>query len=300
MEMILSEKYTERNLGPNYITTFYLSRFWRLYPVYLTTCLAIACAALLLDHSLWPESLHAREFTSLTTLAQMLAIWVSNVTMFGLNIPSTKSLLIGPGWSLGVEISFYLIAPFILKARTRTVATCAAIGIVLQFIPYGQHAPVLFGVPFFLLGAAAYRKRKFILDLLPTGFNPKTVHVYIALAPIVLISIPHDIHIARFIYQAHNSLDRNIYPIIIAIVIPIAHEATKKNRLDYWIGQLSYPFYLTHEFAIRLFQRLDVSNKLAFTLLTCIVMSGAIVYLENRIIEPWRLRLHRINNARGK
>ena len=104
--------------------------FWRLYPTYLI----VVTATLLLDSASMLQLPSALRFTfefGLIALVKTTFLWISNISMMLLNLPSTSDLLIGPSWSLGVEVSFYLIAPFCLRLGVVKLLVLTLVGIVL-------------------------------------------------------------------------------------------------------------------------------------------------------------------------
>ncbi|WP_295750824.1 acyltransferase family protein [Undibacterium sp.] len=157
MEMVLVQKYNSIRLGSQYFKKFLAARFWRLYPTYFFIAVVSFALSVCTSYVHLPKILNLGDLVSNVMILRSLGAWFSNITMLFLNLPSTSDLLIGPGWSLGIEISFYVIAPFCLKLKTKHIIILAVIGLGLQFIPFGQHSPILFGFHFFLLGALARR-----------------------------------------------------------------------------------------------------------------------------------------------
>ena len=104
---------------------FWISRFARIYPVYLLAFLIMLPSALQLlmqrhNPRLWmgvPESLF------------LLQAWD----------PKTSFMINGPAWTLSVEAFFYLVFPFILLPLTRMsrrmIALLLGIDLLIAFIP---------------------------------------------------------------------------------------------------------------------------------------------------------------------
>jgi peptidoglycan/LPS O-acetylase OafA/YrhL len=295
MELVLTEKYTKLRLGSEYLKRFYLSRFWRLYPIYFIILSVTLVLTVLLSQVQLPEIFHGRSELSFASSARLVIVYMSNFTMFFLNLPSTKDLLIGPGWSIGVEISFYVLAPFILRMPAINLIVLSIIGLSLQFIPYGQHSPILFGVHFFIAGALSRRYHCQIESVISKFWKPKLNLIYAMVVFMVFFAIPHEIYIGVADEHTHNSIDRLIYPLFVAILIPILHELSSKSRFDYWVGQLSYPFYLVHALVISVFINWVHPLKVIALLLICIFISSLLVLLEVRMIEPWRKRLSKLD-----
>lgn len=143
MQLILSTRYTEAKLGSAWLSQFYKARYFRLLPTYLLGS-SIVVAAGLFQRSLAPLSIWRyiwglpgaagnflfKIFLCLTNTT----ILFQDVTMFfsahgGLihwsanfrnsDAPLWQGLTIPPAWSLGIELDFYFIAPYLLKLRSR-------------------------------------------------------------------------------------------------------------------------------------------------------------------------------------
>lgn len=291
MEMVLVEKYNFNRLGPDFVRKFWLARFWRLYPTYFVVIIATLILAFAMSNVHVPKVLDINLSTNWFEISKSIVIWFFNISMFFLNLPSTSDLLIGPGWSLGIEISFYAIAPFCLKLKTPTLMALAAVSIALQFIPYGQHAPVLFGFHVFLLGALARRYSTQIMLAVSRIVDPTLLVLYGIVFLLIFFAAPGDIYVGVKNEFSHNTLNRFIYPVIIALLIPFLHERTKNNKSDFWIGQLSYPFYLLHTLVIATFANWPSIFKTSSLLFgVCLSFSVFLMLLEVRFIEPVRAR----------
>lgn len=293
MEMVLTQKYTAKRLGDRYVLAFYASRFWRLYPIYLVVLLSTLILSTSSLHTRFPKILDISSCVDLFSCSRSVFTWFINLTMMGLNFPSTSDLLIGPSWSLGIEIGFYAIAPFVLMLNARKLWLLSGIGVFLQIVPYGQHSPVLFGFHFFLLGALARRYSDEINRWVLRIWTPSTLVLYLVVFAFMFCSIPNDLYIGMPNEHTHNSVVRLFYPVLIAVIVPILHERTKNSNLDIWIGQMSYPFYLMHALVIDSFSWVDSEYRTLSLLVVCIVLSGALVFLENRYVDPWRARFSR-------
>jgi len=293
MELVCAEKYTKNRLGEKANQNFYLARFWRLYPTYAFVVLASTLLMVFTENVHLPVALDIRSATSIIQFIKCSLIWIANLSMLGLNLPSTSDLIIGPSWSLGVEVAFYILAPYVLRASFYIIFTLMLLGLGLQFLPYGQHAPIIFGMQFFLLGALARRYSGQWLGLISRFVSINIWIVYGMIVILVACAIPNDIYIGGYAAQTHNTLDRTIYPLFVAALIPPLHELTKKNRLDYWLGQLSFPFYLVHAIVIEYFRYFDMFGKPWLMLAITLLVSAGIVLFESYYIEPWRATFSR-------
>ena len=144
-------------------------------------------------------------------------------------------------WTLGAELTFYLLAPwllrrpgltaavFVLSALTRAWCVHAAGG-------YDQRWTYLFAPStflFFLLGYFAYTASR-RWELLRTG----RVGLSLLGASVLFLTVPHDTPWDSFRFWCSV--------LCFAAALPGVFEATKNNRLLNGLGDLSYPVYLMH------------------------------------------------------
>ncbi len=291
MQLVLATKYTRARLGKNWLLSFYASRYFRLFPAYFMTVLLTVVLAKTTHWVKLPDLFDPAR--GLSRLRQTIAV-IGNLTMIGTNLPSVQDLITRPTWSIGVEISFYLLAPFLINAKRPVLVACATIGVILQFVTWGQHAPLLFGVHFFLYGMLLYKHRAWVCQKLAWLVDRRHAWLLsVGIVAMVFYRMPSDISIGRPDEHAHNLLDRLIYPIIVGILLPVLHETSAGNRRDYWIGQLSYPFYLLHQLALDVSDSLGLggARKLLIVLIVCLLASALVVWLESVLVEPIRARL---------
>lgn len=189
--------------------------------------------------------------------------------MFGLNIPSESNLIVAPSWSLGVEISFYLLAPFILNKGDKFLHKMFFLGVFLRFIPYGYRSPLFAGMDCFIAGAFAYRKIYPFMPQSTWSVLAKILIYYFTIAPIIFVrnlsgwggGSPHTTY----------SFDLIIFPFFYALIVPYLFSLTKDYKLDRYIAELSFPFYIFHQAIINLFSGtgFDVTNMKFFYNINC-------------------------------
>ncbi len=211
---------------------FWQARFWRLYPTYILIVVVNFVLATVTPYTHLPNFLGLQSEASHSVIFRTIINWLINGSMLFLNIPSTQDLLISPGWSLGIEVAFYAIAPFCLRLATWKVCILVAISVTLQFLPYGQHAPLLFGFHFFLLGAMARRHTAKIELIVSRAGNPPLWLLYCVVIILIVLALPSDLTLGQANAHSHNNWDRLFYPFVFAGIIPLLHERSKSIKFD--------------------------------------------------------------------
>jgi peptidoglycan/LPS O-acetylase OafA/YrhL len=315
MQLILSTRYTKDKLGKTWVSQFYKARYFRLLPTYLLWSLVVAVAGFVL-HTSTPFSIwHYVSGLPHTAGNFLFKIFLcfTNITMFfqdvthflavhnGLihwsdnyknsDVLLYRGLTIPPAWSLGIELDFYLIAPFLLRSRSRWLFIgsffCLGVKVVaIKALHLGDpwtYRFFPFELGYFLLGALAFRYRH-SLD----GVVPKHIPKY-CVYPLVFVFAA---------VQVPTPLPALVYPIVLACTLPFLFRMTSGLKIDRLLGELSYPFYLFHYFLIgcawfiarHLFHTSEYSVAWIGLSLT-LPLSVIALALETYFIEPWRGRL---------
>ena len=315
MALVLHRKYN----FPGATRLFYQQRYLRLAPIYWVTLLiTIALSAFYMQFSrvhvgklgVWVQYAGQMSPGALTSLS------LSQLSLFGLDgmmfgtlsgsplhlhftanwgaepLPAVRFLLVGPAWSLSVELLFYLVAPFIVRRSVPfqliIVAATFALRITAASFGFSQDPwdnrffPFEAGV--FILGSLAYR----CLTPAERFMRPRKSLRWV-LAAVLGASI--------LFYNGipgQGGLRHWLLLSLVLYAVPLLFAVTKDSPLDRWIGELSYPLYLLHEvvfFAVEpLLRRL---SGLAFDAAVILVPFGAavIVYqLVERRLESWRAK----------
>ena len=315
MQMVLTEKYSKPRLGDRWRRQFYAARYLRLAPIYF------GCGAfVLLTATLAPRQDFVRVWTYTWALSQsfgniLFKIYLifTNVTMafqdlvtflsgcdgqveFSAAPPSSdirlsQGLLIPPAWSLGVELSFYLLAPYLLNLRTRGLVgvLLASFTLKLATIAYlnlddpWTYRFFPFEIWLFLLGAFVFRYKDLLAKVMPATLNR------------------HAIYIIIFIFVSNRlpaAVPNFIYPLLLSVFLPAIFRATSHSRMDRIVGELSYPFYLFHYSCIMTWAYLNAhllhlpgASAAWLALAATLTLSSTALALEARFVEPWRARL---------
>jgi peptidoglycan/LPS O-acetylase OafA/YrhL len=206
--------------------------------------------------------------------------WVSNLTIVPLNFYRWSGqdhfTLIPPAWSLAAEMQFYVLAPFIIRARSlpRIAILVASIGVwliaqagYLQTDWWGYRlAPGMLFV--FILGAGIFRSER----LLPGA-------VWLV-ATIVLIALGMAwVKIQPFNVESSVGL-------LLGIPMLAALSRLPRRRWDDVVGRLAYPMFLLHFPIMWLFAGLGYGP--AYLLSTPSMM---VAWLVGTLIASWLLFL---------
>lgn len=315
MQLVLSTQYTKAALGDRWVSIFYTARYCRLLPMYVLGGLLALLTSLLRPSSrltqmwadLWAlpntlENLCAKVFLSMTNATMVF----QDVIMFlaldngrvhwtpGLDNAANslwQGLVVPQAWSLGIELSFYMLAPYLLNRRDSVLIALSLSSVVLkvaavavfQLTDPWTYRFFPFELGYFLLGAIAYRKRQALALVLPERWGKYLAYLIAAAIAASYIPMP---------------LATVVYPSLLAAVLPFLFRATSGIRLDRMVGALSYPFYIFHLLAISFAESIgrrwwagtayDVT-WLAFGI--ALVLSVIGLALETRYFEPWRSSL---------
>lgn len=158
-------------------------------------------------------------------------------------IPAYRMMMIPQGWSIGVELWFYALAPFLVLRRAGTLV--AIIGATL-FLRLTAGSALGFSsdpwdyrfFPFelgtFLLGVLSYRASK------ARTYANSPIAGLLSLAGLVgLIAAYHYVPLGE-------SEKRWAFLLLLAFALPRIFNATRYSNLDRRIGDLSYPLYIVH------------------------------------------------------
>lgn len=201
--------------------------------------------------------------------------------------PIVDVIALPHGWTLGVELVFYVLAPFLMMLSDRTMKALVIVFLLLKLAPiyllpaefqhlHGRLAPFQF--VFFLVGVLVGRA--------PPRLNYPSWLAFLMLGAVIFV-LP----------MAIDGVEQAIVAVAIAsIAIPVAYRATQHSRIDRFIGELSYAFYVFHalclaiaSFVLQRVGGLEKGTALSLTaVLLTLIVSAVITHVEKLYIEPWR------------
>jgi peptidoglycan/LPS O-acetylase OafA/YrhL len=154
-------------------------------------------------------------------------------------------LFIPQAWTIGVEISFYFIAPFLVRKKLITIITLILLSLILRFFlsHYGfKDDPWSYRffpteLVFFLLGIISYHIYKVINQLKIEQEYLKSIWFIVVGFTIFFSFLP-----IPYKYP--------IYLLLFFVCLPFVFILTKNWKLDAYIGELSYPIYISHIFVL--------------------------------------------------
>jgi peptidoglycan/LPS O-acetylase OafA/YrhL len=312
MSLVLNEKY--RRESSSYFL-FISNRFLRLFPAYavvllLTLLLAFGVSGLSPSDLPFIVAWHSLKQIDWPSAALLIG---SQVIMWGQDLylfltlkhgalvfwpdfhtapqPLYPLLVIPQAWTLGLEFSFYLIAPFIVRRSVAAIivvfAASVGLRLCLQFWFGYQGDPWSYRffpseLAVFLIGALAYQVYK-----LPTiAFDWRSCRVFaiaiVCLATALLINRWHGVsRVASVTFWAFA-----------VGAIPFLFRTTRNKLIDRYLGELSYPIYICHFLVIWSLDAIVTfgsnltrgSSIIAMTL----VVSTALYWAIDRPVDAWR------------
>ncbi len=300
MALILNERYSN-------IKDFYFNRLLRIFPTYWLILLLTTLTAIVLGNQIFITKILSTDWSwgsKLFMIFSNLFIFGSDIMMFfypgadGMtftkyyyreSVQFADWHVISQAWSLPIELIFYALAPFIVKSKKKLVAI-AILSLLFRGITYhytGDFEPwpnrfVPLEMFFFCTGALAYfiyKKIEHSESAAGWGLIVFTVMViYITNWPRVQFIIP-DTYL--FIGQWMQ------FYICFFFALPFIFQATKNNRADRWIGELSYPVYLIHYLINHNIDILPAffETKLYNVILYCILFSAIINHFFHDALE---------------
>ena len=254
MALVLSTRYR------GHTREFYFNRFLRLFPVYWL----LVAGLLLVSTAYWLTVGHPlgalASWQASSNPAHWLWAGVSNLAIVGSDWAELYSALaapdgqgvnrliaIQPVWSLAIEISFYLAAPFILRLGVAAQAGVFVAALLLRVAIWAVTGSVwtvwiYYFAPatwvFFMGGVLAYHLM--IRLEKETWFARAAVPAGRVLAALLVLLIVFYARSGLFRFQDWR------YYTTVGLSLPFLFAAFKTSGFDAALGAWSYPIYLAH------------------------------------------------------
>ncbi len=314
MTLVLGERY---GLGARGLMLFYSNRALRLYPAFLAVTLAWWAQFFLtwwvLGHipgNAWVEAYETMPWNV------KLPVIASNWLLLGTDILSNcyysatdgvrflflssppaeieggmawmhSYRTLGAAWSIGTEIWFYLLVPFLVRFRWFWLVGIFLLSLAYRFwIEHSLGRDPYFLFPaqllFFIAGIwACQLYRHWKLDT--AGADHKGWSRSLLVLNWMMVCL----------YPWYGEyLPRVILYLIVALSLPLMFAGSKNNRRDRFIGDLSYPLYLLHAPLQGMLMRHAGMKNGALIALICVGCAVVVLLFVERPFE--RLRRARV------
>jgi peptidoglycan/LPS O-acetylase OafA/YrhL len=311
MALILKEKYT----GLGAYKTFLVNRFLRLYPGYYIVMLAysLPLVVVLIQHrNFGPFNAYA-EYANELPFSSLLFPIFANLAIFGQDVimflkfssdshalqftttfwtstPRVHQFLVLPqAWSLAIELTFYLLVPFIVRLKTIYLIGLTGVSLLLRLFMFsvlglntdpwtGRFFPTELAL--FLFGVLSYR--------LGSGYRLLKI-------PTIVPKIAFYSCVLLIVFFPQVQLNEWIFYAYLILAIPMIFDWTKKNRFDRIIGDLSYPIYISHllvlwVLAAKIFYDSIGDRYIAICTIAGSVVVSIMVNMITKPIEEYRQR----------
>jgi peptidoglycan/LPS O-acetylase OafA/YrhL len=205
-------------------------------------------------------------------------------------------LFVPQAWTLGLELQFYLLAPFIVKGKLRWIVLLAGLLLVGRIMIFEQIREV--GIPiddaaffpmqfqYFLLGAVGYHVYRWLRGWSAPEQLKRALGLICMLFAIVMIFRAYDT------LQGSQRRTYDIFYLLFAATVPFMFYLTKNWKWDSRIGEYSYPIYLFHFTVNAIFWKSGDANwRGEVVLLITIGICTLYIYLVDRPVQRFRARL---------
>ena len=238
----LSTRYRDGPVG-----RFYMSRVLRLYPAYLLLLALEIVAAAAIWQSTRPQPADLWIAYAGQPLADRLLWLSSNLAIVGKELWFQGDLFprqfVNPAWSLSIELQFYVLIPFVVGWPVRRLVALFVAALayrIVLFADFGGVPPAYYSLPWhlclFLLGVLSYR----LLG------HWQSVSLKAALGPAVALMV------LTVLFPHYTEGDSRAdwlklgYWLALFLTLPLLSRLSEENRIDAFLGDLSYPIYLAN------------------------------------------------------
>ncbi len=217
---------------------------------------------------------------------------VANLTLFGADsiqfLNQVGWILVPQGWSLGTEIWFYLLVPFIAP-RKRVILILLVASLLIRTVIVNSELPFFPWQQRFFPAELMF----FLIGMLSFRFKNDLGRWVVIMGVLLVIFGGH--WITRYGVWISLALAAVLF-----VILPSVFAATKDSKADRLIGEFCYPIYLWHVFLGTSLVSAQILSNAWYLLLLTILFSIPLVFLIEKPMENWRqkrLALHSSNSA---
>lgn len=198
------------------------------------------------------------------------------------DMPLSDLITIDPAWSIGLELWFYIVAPFLARCRKEVLLIVALLSAVIasgsqswiRVDPYWLFPAQLW---LFVIGMLMCRTRSGTMSLERlVSWRWAFVAMFIAMC-------------ASY-HMIHKDWRNTLFLVCLCAILPAAFGVSKESRIDRWVGNLSYGVYLVHWPVNFLMKGHGGENRGMMVCVVTFVLVIGIHYLVEEPIDRWRQR----------
>lgn len=271
MSLVLGSKYK----GIAGLKQYYVRRFLRLYPAYIATLLLLCAIGILHPLSYFAYwrtvGLHLNPLALVATLVSMATMIGQDVFMFlsinthvtpyafsfapnmlEVSQPANVLLFSPPAWALGIEIWFYAVAPLLVRCRNRTLILLLVLSVAIRIYIYRvlllDTDPWTYRffpteLAYFLAGMLSYRSLQHIRGMRWPTFMPRVSLILLFLASLTQ---------GYWSIVLGDAIASLLYHVFVLAALPFVFLTVKRGGWDEFLGEISYPFFLSHVLMLRI------------------------------------------------
>ncbi|TFD50777.1 acyltransferase [Cryobacterium frigoriphilum] len=265
MALVLRGTYRNRNKA------FYVNRALRIFPEFWIVAIVVVVLRVVVQHEAFLAQMAAVPFPgNIFLMLSNTVIFGSDTVMFlqtngdsvqvGPFLESTPPLftllLIPQAWTLALELMFYLLAPFLVRLRSRILIAIIVLAFVGKYVVAGAilglgdpwtYRFFPFELAFFLIGVLLFRftdrenPRLFVRTQ-----QRRAIVVFGSLVAILLLAPTLFTWGASVGPFFSSYLVPLVLVVAISALVPSLFVLTRRVKWDAKIGAYSYPIYLSH------------------------------------------------------
>lgn len=302
MTLILNEKY----VGHNSNILFYTNRALKIYPIYFSVLTLLVVWAVFVFEKGYPGTLSF--YSDYWPLPASTLIYLIFVNLFLIGLDSIFFFGIDKGgrmfytndinrqtpylvqfafnsfaWTIGVELFFYLIAPFVVRKGIKWIVVililslfariyCTIIG--LTYSPW-TYIFLPNQLMFFMGGALSYYIYKNIKNASVSKTKMKSLFILFVSVLILYNQILDE-----------SYLKQSVLFILEVLSIPYIFILTKNYKIDRFLGNLSFPIYLSQALILRITVAKSFPKIMGLGFTTLIITISLSILLDLLVAKP--------------